>query len=330
MSQPDFHQILGIPPSASAAEIKRAFKRLAMRWHPDRNADPQAHEQFRLAREAFEHLTGLRETDPPVDAEEKPPAQRPKGDDRRLDVDLDLKEAAFGGIVTVTLEGRATCTTCEGSGRRSYGRTTMCGACHGSGRVRSDGGLKSCPSCKGKGYFTDNRCPDCEGRGWNPLDRQLAVSIPPAMMPGEELRVAGQGGPAPEDGDPGDLYFVLHARPHPLFRLEGRDIHVDLPVSIFRVLAGGVVDVPTLSGVQEALLPESSTAGEIRLPGAGFPARGRRHAGDLVAHLQVHYPRFLSKEQKALLDMADQVLHQQLDDQSPALARWRDTLKQNR
>jgi DnaJ-class molecular chaperone len=109
MSQPDFHQILGIPPSASAAEIKRAFKRLAMRWHPDRNADPQAHEQFRLAREAFEHLTGLRETDPPVDAEEKPPAQRPKGDDRRLDVDLDLKEAAFGGIVTVTLEGRATC-----------------------------------------------------------------------------------------------------------------------------------------------------------------------------------------------------------------------------
>lgn len=328
MSEPDFHQILGVTPSASAAEIKRAFKRLAMRWHPDRNADPRAHEQFRLAREAFEHLTGLRESEPPVSTDEKPSAQRPKGDDHRLHVDLDLHEAAFGGVVTVTLAGRVGCESCGGSGRRSYGRTTMCSACHGSGRVRSGGGLKSCPSCSGKGYFTENQCADCEGRGWNPSDRQLAVSIPPAMMPGEELRVAGQGGPAPEDGEPGDLYLVLHTRPHPLFRLEGRDIHTDLPVSVFRVLAGGVVDVPTLGGIRETLLPESSSATEIRVTGAGFPGRGRRSAGDLVAHLQVLYPRFLSKEQKALLEMADQILHQQLDDQSPPLARWRETLKQ--
>lgn len=330
MSQPDFHQILGVTPSASAAEIKRAFKRLAMRWHPDRNADPQAHEQFRLAREAFEHLTGARETAPAEATSESPPPRRRRGEDRRLDVALELTEAALGGTVTVTLEGRTPCISCDGSGRRSYGRTTMCGSCHGSGRVRSEGGLKSCPSCKGKGYFTDNHCADCEGRGWNPADRQLAVSIPPAMLPGEELRVAGQGGPAPEDGEPGDLYLILHTRPHPLFRLDGRDIHLDLPVSIFRVLAGGVIDVPSLHGVHEALLPESSTATEIRLPGAGFPARGRRLAGDLVAHLQVQYPRYLSNEQRALLEMADQVLQQQLDDQSPTLARWRDALKQNR
>ena len=330
MSQPDFHQILGVTPSASAAEIKRAFKRMAMRWHPDRNADPQAHEQFRLAREAFEHLTGVRETEAPAAAEASPPPRRPKGEDRRLHIDVDLAEAAFGGTITVTLEGRVSCTSCEGSGRRSYGRTTMCSACHGSGRVRSTAGLKSCPSCSGKGYFTDNHCPDCEGRGWNAADRQLAVSIPPAMLPGEELRVAGQGGPAPENGESGDLYLTLRARPHPLFRLGGRDIHLDLPVSIFRVLAGGVIDVPSLNGVHEALLPEASTTTEIRLPGAGFPARGRRHAGDLVAHLQVQYPRYLSNEQRALLEMADQALQQQLDDQSPTLARWRDALKQNR
>jgi len=330
MSQPDFHQILGVTPSASAAEIKRAFKRMAMRWHPDRNADPQAHEQFRLAREAFEHLTGVREAEAPATTEASPPPRRPKGEDRRLHIDVDLAEAAFGGTITVTLEGRESCTSCEGSGQRSYGRTTMCGACHGSGRVRSTAGLKSCPSCNGKGYFTDNHCPDCDGRGWNAADRQLAVSIPPAMLPGEELRVAGQGGPAPADGESGDLYLTLRARPHPLFRLEGRDIHLDLPVSIFRVLAGGVIDVPGLQGVHETLLPESSTATELRLPGAGFPARGRRHAGDLVAHLQVQYPRYLSNEQRALLEMADQVLQQQLDDQSPTLARWRDALKQNR
>ncbi|MDD2990334.1 MAG: DnaJ C-terminal domain-containing protein [Zoogloea sp.] len=330
MSQPDFHQILGVTPCATAAEIKRAFKRMAMRWHPDRNADPQAHEQFRLAREAFEHLTGIRETEAPKASEASSPPRRPKGEDRRLHIDVDLAEAAFGGTITVSLEGRVNCTSCEGSGRRSYGRTTMCGTCHGSGRVRSSAGLKPCPSCSGKGYFTDNHCPDCEGRGWNAADRQLVVSIPAAMLPGEELRIAGQGGPAPENGESGDLYLTLHARVHPLFRLEGPDIHLDLPVSIFRVLAGGVIDVPSLNGVHEALLPEASTTTEIRLPGAGFPARGRRHAGDLIAHLQVQYPRYLSNEQRALLEMADQVLQQQLDDQSPTLARWRDTLNQNR
>lgn len=328
MSQPDFHQILGVAPTASAAEIKRAFKRLAMRWHPDRNADPQAHEQFRLAREAFEHLTGARDTLPTEEPPASPPV--PRGEDHHLEVTVQLGETALGSTVTLTVPGREPCNRCDGSGQRSYGRTSMCSACHGSGRIRSESGLKSCPNCSGKGYFTDRRCPDCAGRGWNPADRQLAVGIPPGMLPGEELRVPGQGGAAPENGVPGDLFIIVRAHPHPLFRLNGADVHVDLPISIFRVLAGGTVPVPSLLGLREAVLPESSTRTEIRLPGAGFPARGRRPAGDLVAHLQVQYPRFLTTEQRALLEMVDKVLHQHLADQSPPLARWRDTLKQNR
>lgn len=328
MSRIDFHQILGVKPDATAAEIKRAFKRMAMRWHPDRNPDPGAHEQFRLAREAFERLTEAHEAASSPSASDAPPPEpsprRPRGEDRHMELEVDLEEAALGGSAEVTVAGRKPCTACDGSGHRSYGRTTMCGACHGSGRIRSASGLEPCPTCSGRGYFTDTRCNECDGRGWHPAERQLSITLPPAMLPGEELRITGQGGAAPDGGDPGDLYLALKARPHPLFRLEGHDLHLSMPVSVFRVLAGGEIQVPTLGGHIDVLLSESSTETRIVVPGAGFPARQKRRAGNLVVHLEVQYPRFLTNEQKALLEMADQVMSQQLDDQSPILARWRD------
>lgn len=326
MSAVDFHQILGLTPDASAAEIKRAYKRLAMRWHPDRNPDPQAHVQFRLVREAFERLSRV-----PDQAPEAPPRRHtPKGADRRMDIEVDLHEAARGATVTVTIEGREACDECDGTGQRSYGRTTMCGTCYGSGRVRDEGGLTPCTACNGKGFTTDNHCPACTGRGWNPADRQLAINIPAAMLPGEELRVAGQGGPAPENGEPGDLYLTLCAKPHPIFRLNGHDLHVTVPVSIFRTLAGGLIEVPTLDGIREVLLSEASAGTEIRVPKAGFPGRGRRPAGDLQVHLETQYPQFLSKEQKAMLEMAEQVLLHQLEAQSPSLANWNAALESYR
>ena len=328
MSAVDFHQILGVEPDASAAEIKRAYRRLAMRWHPDRNPDPQAHDQFRRVREAFERLTQPLGTHTPDDAPPEPPRPRkqqpprPRGADHRQDITVDLAEAARGTTVTVTIEGREDCDDCDGSGQRSYGRTSMCGSCHGSGRIRRDGRLETCGDCGGKGFTTDTRCPSCDGRGWQPANRQLAVTVPPAMLPGEELRIAGQGGPVPDGGEPGDLYLTLRTRPHPLFRLQHHDLHVAVPVSIFRLLAGGLIEVPTLAGLREILLPEAATTPEIRIPEAGFPARGRRKAGDLVVHLSPQHPAFLSKEQKAMLEMAEQVLQHQLASQSPALAGW--------
>ena len=335
MSAADFHQILGVTPDASAAEIKRAYRRLAMRWHPDRNPDPQAHDQFRRVREAFERLTQSAEDEATDNAAEaspphKPRQSRPRGPDHRQEVTVDLTEAARGTTVTVTIDGREPCDDCDGSGQRSYGRTNMCGSCHGSGRLRRNGKLETCGDCGGKGFTTDNSCPSCQGRGWQPVDRQLVVTVPPALLPGEELRIAGQGGQAPDGGDPGDLYLTLRTRPHPLFRLQHHDLHVAVPVSIFRILAGGAIEVPTLDGLREVLLPEAATSAEIRVPEAGFPARGRRKAGDLVVHLAPQHPAFLSKEQKAMLEMAEQVLQHQLASQSPALAAWNSLLDAHR
>ncbi|MBS0370231.1 MAG: J domain-containing protein [Proteobacteria bacterium] len=331
MSAVNFHQILGVAPDASAAEIKRAYKRLAMRWHPDRNPAPEAHEEFRRVREAFERLT--RPTEPEIEAKADEADSTPadpapaKGEDRRMEVAVDLLEAARGGTISITLDGRVDCADCDGSGQRNYGRTTMCPHCHGSGRLRGKAGLKPCTHCHGKGFTTDHRCPSCDGRGWHPAERQLAVSLPPGMLPGDELRIAGQGGAAPEGGAPGDLYLTIRTRPHALFRLDRHDIHVTVPVSIFRLLAGGTIEAPDLDGLREVLLPEMAGKQPIRVPQAGFPGRGRRHAGDLVIHLAPQYPCFLSKEQKAMLEMAEQVLQHQLESQSPALAQWKEMLE---
>ncbi|MDD3354806.1 DnaJ C-terminal domain-containing protein [Zoogloea sp.] len=332
MSAVDFHQILGLPQGASAAEIKRAYRRLAMRWHPDRNPDPQAHDQFRLVREAFERLIQAASPSPGEAPPQtgSPEPRRPKGEDRRMEISLGLAEAARGCSVTISVESRSACSDCEGSGKRSYGRTTMCGACHGSGRIRGANGLSACQTCAGKGFTTDCRCPGCEGRGWLPANRQLDVRIPPGLLPGEEVRVTGQGGPAPQDGEPGDLYLRLSIDPHPLFRLEHLDVHVQVPVSIFRLLAGGQIEVPTLDGIREILLPEAFTEPRFRLTGAGYPGRGARSPGDLIAHFETQLPRFLTKEQKAMLDMAEQVFQHQLDDQNPTLARWQATLETHR
>ncbi|WP_079435043.1 DnaJ C-terminal domain-containing protein [Zoogloea sp. LCSB751] len=328
MSAANFHQILGVAPDATAAEIKRAYKRLAMRWHPDRNPAPEAHDEFRRVREAFERLTRPAEPD---ETEEPPTGSAPpRGEDRRMEIVVDLLEAAHGGTVSITIDGRVDCDDCDGSGQRNYGRTTMCAHCHGSGRVHGKAGLKPCTHCHGKGFTTDHRCPSCDGRGWHPAERQLAVNLPPAMLPGDELRVSGQGGAAPEDGEPGDLYLTVRTRPHPLFRLDRHDIHVSVPVSIFRLLAGGTIEVPALGGLQEILLAEITNSHQIRVPKAGFPPRGRRHAGDLVVHLEPQYPCFLSKEQKAMLEMAEQVLQHQLESQSPALAQWQEVLENHR
>lgn len=331
MSAADSHEILGVAPDASAAEIKRAYRRLAMRWHPDRNSDPRAHDQFRRVREAFEHLSRRdEERDEPI-TEDSPASEpsrprRPKGEDRHMEMAVDLIDAARGCIVTVTIDSRSPCTDCDGSGQRSYGRTTMCGNCHGSGRIRGKKGLETCPDCRGKGFFSDNRCPSCAGRGWHPAERQLAVQIPPAMLHGEEIRVAGQGASAPENGDPGDLYLSIRIKPHALFLLDGRDVHVNVPVSVFRLLAGGSIAVPTLSGVMDVHLPEGGHKTQLRVPEAGYPGRGARPAGDLLVHFEPQHPQFLSQEQKAMLEMAEQILLRSVGEQSPALAQWHKTL----
>lgn len=324
----DYHAILGVAPDASPAEVKRAYRRLAMRWHPDRNDDPAAAERFRQIRAAYEELVAV---DAPDEAKTEDTGPEPapeetvaRAADIRLNLEISLEEAAAGCRRTIDYARGKPCPTCDGSGEAGMTRTRFCGACHGSGRVRDARRvLVSCADCVGRGFFSERICPDCGGSGRESAAVSLEIRVPPGMLPGDELRLAGQGEAAGDGMAAGDLFLTVVIRSHPLFQLRGRDLHFTMPVSALALLAGGEIELPGLAGGLRAVLDGgAATARELRLPGKGYPGRGKHPAGDLVVDLQPVFPSTLNARQRKLLLQANAAL---LDDAAatlPEIAAW--------
>jgi molecular chaperone DnaJ len=323
----DPHSVLGVPPGAEPAELKNAYRRLAMQWHPDRNTDPLATERFKAIRAAYEQLVA-------VDAPEEAKSAAPEDDedneavataaDIRLNLEISLEEAAGGCRRTIDYTRGKACPTCDGSGEAGMTRTRFCEACHGSGRVR-DGkrGLMSCDACRGRGFFSERICPDCGGSGRETADVSLEIRVPPGMLPGDELRLAGQGEAASDELAAGDLFLTIVIGSHPLFQLQGRDIHFIMPVSALALLAGGEIQLPAPGGPISGLLEAGSPAArDLRLTGRGFPGRGKHTAGDLVVHLQPVFPAALSTRQRKLLRQANAALLDEAEASLPEIAAW--------
>ncbi len=321
--------VLGLPPGADGTAVKRAYRRLAMRWHPDRNADPAATERFREIRAAYDRLLDAEGggEDDAAQADETPAAapDPARAADIRLNLELSLEEAATGCRRTLAYVRGKACPTCAGSGQAGIARSRFCSACHGSGRIRAGKqGLAHCPDCGGRGFFSERICPDCGGSGREAGEVSLEVRVPPGMLAGDELRLAGQGEMATEELAAGDLYLTVVLRSHPLFRLAGRDLHAAMPVSALLLLAGGEIRLPSPAGiVRHRLEPGPPEAREIRLAGQGFPGRGGNPAGDLCFELQPVFPRRLNARQRKLLAQADAALVDDLAETLPEIAAWR-------
>ncbi len=324
---PDPYEILGISPDSGPAEWKRAYRRLAMRWHPDRNAHAQATERFKEINAAYEQLTAVDVDDEPEaggEADAPPAAEPARAADIRLNLELSLEEAASGCRKTVVVMRGKPCPTCAGSGEHGMARTRFCGACHGSGRVRADGELVRCGDCGGRGFFSERICPDCHGSGRQTAEVSLEISVPPGMLAGDELRLSGQGEPGDGDELPGHLFLTLVLRSHALFQLRGRDLHFSMPVGALAMLAGGKVELPTLFGtLAHELAAGSAERREIRVAGRGYPGRGRLPAGDLVVDLQPVFPARLDARQRKLLLQAHQALVDDMAEAMPEIAAWR-------
>lgn len=331
----DSFQTLGLTPDASLAEIKRAYRRLAMAWHPDRNRDPEATERFKAIRAAYDALLARGDPDAAgtddVGADQGAPtaaAEPPRAPDIRRDLELDLEEGAFGCRRTIHYRRGKPCATCDGTGAAGISRSRLCEACHGSGRIRHRRhGLERCDRCDGRGFFSERICVDCGGSGRDEGEVSLRVSVPAGLLPGDELRLAGQGEPARDGLAAGDLFLSIRFRPHPFLELAGRDLRLTMPVSALAMLAGGILDVPGLKG-REALQLEPGPAIErdLRLPHRGYPGRRHGPGGDLVVTLQPIWPRNLDDRQRKLLLQADAALEKRLADCLPELAAWRDRL----
>ncbi len=315
----DPYLTLGVDRDVSRAELKRVFRRLAMLWHPDRNDDPQATARFTEIRAAYEALLEPEEEEVSDDdmgpEDEAPPDQPPpeepqRSADIRLNLEISLAEAWAGCHKTLHYARGNDCPTCAGSGEYGMTRTRFCGACHGSGRVRDKKqGLVSCGECAGRGFFSERICPDCAGIGRQHSDVSLKIKVPAGMLPGDDLRLAGQGEPGSKQVKPGDLFLTIVLHSDPVLVLRGRDIYLDMPVNALALIAGSEIEIPLPSGNMHIQLePGTAQVRELRLAKKGYAGRGKAKSGDLIITLRPVFPaKLTAKQRKSLAQLVSDI-----------------------
>ncbi|GAA4865493.1 molecular chaperone DnaJ [Luteimonas vadosa] len=342
MSKRDYYEVLGVARNASEEELKRAYRRCAMKHHPDRNpGDASALDKFKECKEAyevlsdggkrriydqhghaaFEHGMGGGNAGPGFGGPDMGDifgdifgnifgGGAGRGPRRGADVgyvlDLDLEEAVAGLEKRLELPTMAECEPCNGTGSED-GKLETCETCHGRGQVRYQRGIFSmqqpCPHCHGRGQTFRNPCAACRGNGRVEEEKVLSVKIPPGVDTGDRIRLAGEGEAGPAGAPPGDLYVEVRVRPHGIFVRDGDDLHCEVPIRITQAALGDTVRVPTLGGDAEIRIPAETQTGKVfRLRGKGVKSVRSRSAGDLYCKAVVETPINLTNEQRELLD----------------------------
>jgi molecular chaperone DnaJ len=342
-NQRDYYGILGVPRNATIDDIKKAYRQLALKYHPDRNpGNKEAEENFKVAAEAYEVLhdpekrrlydvygheglsstgfTGFRDFSDIFRSFSDifeglfgfqdfggPQTRVQAGSDLRYDLTLDFLDAALGTEVTIEVPRVINCQTCGGSGAKPGSRKILCPQCGGRGVVSRTHGIfqitTTCPRCQGMREFVSEPCPSCHGEGRLRERKRLKVKIPAGMDSGTHLIMTGEGNEGLYGGPPGDLYIVLSVRPHELFRRDGYDLHLSVPISLAQAALGTHLTIPTLKSSRELVIPPGTQPGEIiRLKGEGVPYPKGSRRGDLLVEAKVVVPRSLSPRQQQLLE----------------------------
>lgn len=234
------------------------------------------------------------------------------GNDLRYDLRISFEEAVNGCEKSFDFYRNENCETCHGSGAKPGTHPQTCPTCKGSGQIRSGGGfmvtVRTCPTCGGTGKQIVDKCTACQGTGRVRRRRTATVKVPAGIDNGQTIVMNGQGEPGLRGGPSGDLYITVSVRPHKLFRRDGYDLYLELPISFTQAALGADVDVPTLGGTVKYHIPEGTQNDhEIRLKGYGVPQLRGSGKGDLVARVHVEIPKKLTEKQKELLRQFDDV-----------------------
>jgi len=342
--QRDYYEVLGIDRTASKAQIAESYRRLAIRFHPDKNpGDEAAADRFKEAARAFEVLSdetlrarydryghaGLQGA-PAHDFNDIGDifeafgdifggglfgggrrGNRPrKGRDVFSSVTLSLVEAARGTTKVVRFSRHEACAACDGTGARKGTQPVGCDYCGGRGQVIQQAGVfrlqTTCPACQGAGSVIREKCRTCAGEGLTEEQVERRVTIPAGVDDDVRVRLAGEGEPGGNGGPPGDCYCLLEIEEHPFLTREGRDLHCEVPVTFSQAALGATVDVPTLDGPRPLEIKRGTQAGEVvRVRGLGMPEVRGRGIGDLLVHVHVEVPKALSpKAEKLLRELA--------------------------
>jgi molecular chaperone DnaJ len=337
----DYYAILEVNRNASDEEIKKAYRRLALKYHPDRNpGDKKAEEKFKEINEAYACLSDPQKRanyDTYGTAEGVGTGfgfgdfasnfsdvfndifgdffgtftgrrgNRPvKGDDLRYNLELNLTEAVFGTEKKIKIPRWETCSDCKGNGSRDGVNLTTCSFCRGTGQTRLQQGFftitRTCNKCNGTGKIITEVCTKCRGAGKLKKQRTVTLKVPAGVDTGIKLRVAGEGEAGSYGGPPGDLYVFINVTPHPFFKRKGNDLHCEVPISFIQATLGGEIEVPTIDGTETIKIPQGTPSGRVfHLKNKGVPRLGGHGRGDQYVTVYIDVPKKLTPRQKELL-----------------------------
>lgn len=344
-SKRDYYEVLGVSRGASAKEISAAYRKLAIKYHPDSHpGDADAIEKFKEAAEAYEVLNdaekrgrydqyghaGVEGTGGQFhDVQDifdafgdlfgggggifgdlfgggRRQRRARRGADIRVDVALELEEAARGVSKTIEFPRSKTCQTCSGTGNRAGAQREACRRCGGRGQVVQSAGIlrvqTTCPACGGNGTVVTDPCEACRGYGYVAGKVRLDVNIPRGIDDGMRVRLTGEGEPSPDGGPAGDCYCFVSVRKHKLFQRDGSHLILQLPITYSQAALGATIDVPTLNEKAELVIPGGTQSGDVlRLSGRGMPDPRNGRLGDLLVQAFIEVPRKLTARQEELL-----------------------------
>ena len=357
MVSKDYYEILGVSKDASKEDIKKAYKKLAKKYHPDLNKDDEgAQEKFKEINEAISVLGddkkraqydrfGSADTsaandfsdfaagrggfgDFGVDLDDifeqffgggfRGSARRGprRGSDLRYDMEVELEDVAFGAEKHIVIPQLDTCSSCNGTGAENPDDVKTCPECHGAGRVRRQqrtpfGMFQTesvCRKCRGRGKVVAKECKVCDGEGRVERNKRLKVDIPKGVEDGSTLRLSGEGEAGEHGASHGDLYVVIHIKPHKVFAREGSDLYVDVPISFAQAALGDEITVPTMYGSAKLKIPAGTQTHTLfRMKDKGLPRIRSSVKGNQMVRVVVETPSKLSKKQKELLEEFDKM-----------------------
>jgi molecular chaperone DnaJ len=351
----DYYQVLNVNRDADADEIKKAYRKLAIQYHPDKNpGNKEAEEQFKEATEAYEILR---------DSEKRSRYDRfghagvegsvsgfdfgnfedivgdifgefgdlfgfnttrrqsgPKrGQSLQYNLELTLEDVIQGKTVTLDVPRHETCPKCYGNGAESGSKPETCPDCYGRGQItRSQGFLtmrQTCPRCQGEGRVILNPCGECRGQGMVRVTRQIRVGIDKGVDSGFKIRMRGEGEAGANGGTPGDLYIVIHVKPHDHFVREGNDLVTSSKISFVQAALGVEIEVPTIDGAAKLTIPPGTQYGtRLRIRGKGVPYYNNYGSGDLIVQVEVETPTNLNDREKEVLKAFSRLRNDDVED----------------
>jgi molecular chaperone DnaJ len=341
----DYYEILGVRRDATEADIKKAFRGLALKYHPDRNPDDKgAEEKFKEINEAYSCLSDHEKrshydrfgTAEMVGAgfggfsggfgdifedifgdffgnfTGRQRARPTKGNDLRYDLNITLEESASGIQKDIEVPRWERCGSCNGSGSKPGKGPVACAQCKGTGNIRLQQGFfsisKTCGACNGAGKVITDPCPSCRGAGKVKKVRKILVRVPPGVDSGSRLRMSGEGEMGTLGGPPGDLYVVINIQEHPVFMRKGDDIYCEMQISFAQAVLGAEIEVPALDGVAHLRIPPGTpSAKPFHIRGKGIPRLGGHGKGDEIVIVNIEVPKHITPRQRELLEEFAQI-----------------------